>query len=368
MDGLITEICRMVKEFGTAPTLEEMPRRTLSDKGIAGPTSAHVIEEVHTPLNLAYMTYTTGSSAFQNIVGITYEELPARVKASENVFRMAGLEQGDKVLVTYPPLVNVFSGESFKKYGLDCSFLTRSSRDAFLAAFYEIKPKAVIGESSFIRASLEDARNMGVAEELPRGSVLLTAGTPLDLELIEVAERVIGAEVHDLYGCQEFGWLALDGVPLRDDIELMPVEGDTTNTVFEIAVGGLPTGDQFPVAENGHVCNRDGKIITYRRKRAYPEHEVVVRETQLSATVTLERAARSILRIKGRIVKLDPNVVTGASKTVLELVPDPIASKGQGKGFFVEGPEKTKLFDDLVRAQLDYQQNGKADPVWKKRS
>ena len=111
MDGMIAEICRMVKEFGTAPTLEEMPRRTLGDKGIAGPTSAHVIEEVHTPLNLAYMTYTTGSSAFQNIVGITYEELPARVKASENVFRMAGLERGDKVLVTYPPKYSVAAVE-----------------------------------------------------------------------------------------------------------------------------------------------------------------------------------------------------------------------------------------------------------------
>lgn len=366
MDGMIDEICRMVKEFGTAPTLEEMPRRTLSDKGIAGPTSAHVIEEVHTPLNLAYMTYTTGSSAFQNIVGITYEELPARVSASENVFRKAGLKAGDSVLVTYPPLVNVFSGEAFRKYGLDCSFLTRSSRDAFLAALYEIKPKAVIGESSFIRASLEDARNMGVADELPQGSVLLTAGTPLDLELMETAEKVIGASVHDLYGCQEFGWLALDGVPMRDDIELMPAEGDADR--YEMVVGGLPTGDQFPVAENGHVCNSEGKIITYRRQRAYPEYEVVVRETQLSSTVTLERAARSILRIKGRIVKLAPDVVTGAKRTVLELIPDPVASGSFKKGFRIEGPEKTQLFDDLVRAQIDYQQNGKADPVWKKRN
>lgn len=33
------------------PSLQEMPRRTLEDKGIAGPTAAHVIEEIHTPLN-----------------------------------------------------------------------------------------------------------------------------------------------------------------------------------------------------------------------------------------------------------------------------------------------------------------------------
>ncbi|MFQ9936695.1 MAG: hypothetical protein ACLRXQ_12685 [Phascolarctobacterium faecium] len=40
----------------------------MADKGIAGPTAAHVIEDVHTPLNLAYLTFTTGTSAFQNIV------------------------------------------------------------------------------------------------------------------------------------------------------------------------------------------------------------------------------------------------------------------------------------------------------------
>lgn len=72
-----------------------MPRKTLADKGIAGPTAAHTIEEVHTPLNLAYLT-TTGSSAFQNIVGITFAELPARVKASFTVLERAGLKNRDK--------------------------------------------------------------------------------------------------------------------------------------------------------------------------------------------------------------------------------------------------------------------------------
>ena len=198
-----------------------MPRKTLADKGIAGPTAAHTIEEVHTPLNLAYLTFTTGSSAFQNIVGITFAELPARVKASFTVLERAGFKAGDKVLVTYPPLVNVFSCEAFKKYGLQWKFLVRSSRDAFLAALYEFQPKAVVGESSFIRASLEDAKHMGVADELPKDIVLLTAGTPLDLELLPIAQEVLNAEVHDLYGCQEFGWLCMDGVPVRDDVELV---------------------------------------------------------------------------------------------------------------------------------------------------
>lgn len=131
MNSFLQEISQLVEDFGSAPKINEMPRRTLADKGIEGPTAAHVIEEVHTPLNLAYLTFTTGTSAFQNIVGVTYAELPARIKAAFTVLERAGLKKGDKVLVTYPPLVNVFAGQALKDYGLEWSFLVRSSRDAF---------------------------------------------------------------------------------------------------------------------------------------------------------------------------------------------------------------------------------------------
>ena len=367
MKGILAEIASMVKDFGSAPTLAEMPRKTLADKGIAGPTAAHTIEEVHTPLNFAYLTFTTGSSAFQNIVGITFAELPRRIQASFKVLERAGLKAGDKVLVTYPPLVNVFSGDAFKKYGLEWSFLVRSSRDAFLAALYEFQPKAVVGESSFIRASLEDAKHMGVVDELPKDLILLTAGTPLDLELLPVAKEVLNATVHDLYGCQEFGWLCMDGVPVRDDIELVKLPNNGGQDMFELVVGGLPMGDSFPVSDSGHICNKEGKIITYRRERTYPEYEVIVKATTLTSTVTLGRVARSILRIKGRVVKVSPDVITSAENTVLELRPDYV-SAGEQPGIIIEGPVKTQFFDDMVQAQLDYQQKAKADPTWTKRS
>lgn len=368
MKGMLAEISMMVKEFGSAPTFEEMPRITLEDKGIAGPTAAHNIQEVHTPLNLAYLTFTTGSSAFQNIVGITYAELPRRVKASITVLERAGLKPGDTVVVTYPPLVNVFSGQAFKQYGLNWHFLVRSSRDAFLAALYDYQPKAVVGESSFIRASLEDAKHMGVAEELPQNLIILTAGTPLDLELLPIAKDVLNAEVHDLYGCQEFGWLCMDGVPVRDDLELVKLPNEKGGQdMYEMVVGGLPTGDSFPVTESGHVCNRAGKIITYRRERSYPENEVIVRATTLSSATTIGRVARSILRIKGRVVKVSPNAVTNSDHTILELRPDYITA-GEQPGVVIEGPQKTQLFDDMVQAQLDYQQKAKADPTWTKRN
>lgn len=77
----VDELAYLAEEFSTAPALDEMERRTLADKATAGPTSAHVIEEVHTPLNFAYTTFTTGSTAFQNIVGVTWSELPERERS-----------------------------------------------------------------------------------------------------------------------------------------------------------------------------------------------------------------------------------------------------------------------------------------------
>lgn len=366
MKDLLQELSQLVEEFGSVPKLEDMPKKTLADKGIDGPTAAHTIEEVHTPLNLAYLTFTTGSSAFQNIVGVTHAEIPERIKASILALEKSGVKPGDKILFTYPPLVNVFSNQALKKYGVSWCFLKRSSRDAFLAALYDEQPNVIVGESSFLRVALEDAEHMGIAEKLPKEIKILTAGTPLDLELFPIAQEVLEAEVHDLYGCQEFGWLAVDGCLLRKDIELVPLATKKNQTMYELVVGGLPMGDSFPVSETGHVCNKEGKLITYRRERTYPEYEVVIKETTLSSSVTAQRVARTILRIKGRIVKVSPDLVIGAKKTVLELVPDTECKCSEEK-FQILGPEKTRLFDDLVQAQIEYQQNSKADPVWMKK-
>ncbi len=365
MKSTLQEISELVKIFGTAPTIETMPRRTLKDKWINGPTAAHVIEEIHTPLNFAYVTFTTGSSAFQNIVGVTYSELEAREEASIELLKRTGVHKGDKILVTYPPLVNVFSASALKKCELDISFLARSSRDAFLVALYKFKPKIIVGESSFIRIALEDAEKMGVVQDLPKKLIILAAGTTLDLDLLPIAKQLLQANVHDLYGCQEFGWICVDGVPVRNDVELLKVESKGANEYYEIIVGGLPTGDCFPVSENGHICNKKGKIITYGRERRYPESEVIVKATTLASKVTLERLTRSILRIKGRIVKVHPNVVVGADHTVLELRPDSISGLNV-EGTIIEG--KTKMFDDLAKAQVDYQGNNKVDSTWIKRS
>lgn len=365
MKDFFADLKDMVEELDTAPTIETMPQRTLRDKGIDGPTAAHVIEEIHTPLNLAYLTFTTGSSAFQNIVGVTHNELPEKEKAARIALEMSGIRPGQKMLVTYAPLVNVFTKKTLEDYGITWYFHRRSSRDAFLSALYQGQPDVILGESSFIRFALEDAQNLGIDKDLPQGKIILVAGTPLDIELLTVAEKY-GHTVHDLYGCQEFGWLTVDGAPVRDDICL--VKSPLGKDYREVVVGGLPMGDSFVVAESGHICNPQGKIITYRRERTHPEFEVIVKATPLTSAVSVERAARTILRIKGRVVKVAPDIKTSAEVTMLELIPGiKLPNTEEERPIALWGPEKTRLFDLLVQAQLDFQQTGKSDPVWTKR-
>jgi hypothetical protein len=368
VSDILRNLENMVEDFGTAPTLETVERRSLADKGIAGATAAHVIEEIHTPYNLAFVSFTTGSTAFQNIVGVTHAELPDRIDASVKAFSLAGVVQGSHALVTYAPLVNVFPVAALTRYGLTWNFPRRSSRDAFLLSLCLDKPNLVVGESSFIRASLADALSLGLASEIPREVIVFTAGTTLDLELLPLAE-LFGWLVHDIYGCQEFGWLTLDGIPLRDDISLIPSPRE--ETYRELVVGGLPMADSFPVSKSGHVCRVSGRpageIITYRRHRTHPEYEVYIAATTLNSAETAGRVARTILRIKGRIVKVRPDVCISASATVLELVPS-VAGHEQcpEAAAVITGPEKTRMFDLMVQAQLNLQQTSKTDPTWNK--
>ena len=329
----LKELEEYVNNADVSPTFDTMPKNTLKDKGIAGPTSAHVIEEIHTPFNIAYITTTTGTTAFQNITGVTLPEIPARIKASHKALALAGVKPGFHILLTYPPLVNVFPKQAFKDYGVSWSFLKSSSQDSLLLALCKDKPQVVMGESSFLRATLENAKKMGMAHLLPKDIIFIAAGTPLDSELAHVVSQVAPGKVCDLYGCQEFGWLTLEGIPLRDDITML--DGN-------LIVGGLPTGDSFPVI--------DGKIITPARKRG-SDIETTILQSTARGRDTVECLARTILRIKAKIVRVSPDLVLSADKTIVSVGGHVLT-------------EKTEMIDSLLQAQLDYQSSRKNDPTW----
>jgi hypothetical protein len=362
----LENLATVVEKFGSAPTIADMPRRSLADKGINGPTAAHIIEEVHCPYNLAYLTFTTGSSAFQNIVGVTFEELPGRRKATLRALEMANVPIGSRALVTYAPLVNVYSALALHEHGMTWSFLHRSSRDALIVALCRDKPDVLIGESGFLRVALEDVANLGLADSMPRNCIVLCSGTPLDLGIIPLAEKY-NWQIHDLYGCQEFGWITLDGCPLRDDISLVPSPlGDDYK---ELVLGGLPLADSFIIGAGGHECNHDGAILTYRRKRTHPEYEVLVTATKFSDPAIIDKTARSILRTKSRVVKVHPQIRCNAESTELQLVSSMAFAEHDAKpAATISGPKKTALFDCLVEAQIAFQRAGKTDPTWIKKS
>jgi len=345
----------------TAPTLEQMTEKTLLDKGINGATAAHVLETLHTPTNLEYVTFTTGSSAFQNIVGVVEEEIPERISAAKALFSQLKIAQDSHILFTYAPLVNVFSKQALVSCGMEWSFLAHSSRDDLMLSLLRDKPDVVIGESTFIRTTLDFIKKCKLLNELPADLIFICAGTPLDMELLEYQEQ-LNIYVHDLYGCQEFGWLYLDGVPLREDLSLLPT--NQQDEYVEVIVGGLPTGDSFPLVEDeGHYCNRNGKLLTYKRKRSYPELEVVVQATAHLDPGLVEKAARTILRIKSRIVRISPSIECDRQSTELLYV-ESGTQKVVGE---ISMTEKLGLFESLVKAQHRYQTSSKSDPTWIKK-
>ncbi len=340
------------------PTIEKMPKRTLKDKGIYGPTSAHVIEEIHTPLNYEYLTTTTGTSAFQNLVGVVKQEIPDRIKASHRAFELAGIYEKSKILITYAPLVNVFTREALDTYEIEWEFLIKSSRDALMLAICKGGFDAIVGESEFIKSTIKDAKKFGLIKYFPEKMKIITAGTALDLELLEELKELKGYAVHDLYGTQEFGWITIDGIELRDDIEVISDENKTSG---DLIVGGLPTGDRFLIDQNGHICNRNGKIITYSKKRSELEYECIIKSTKLKNKITIARVAKSILRYKAKIVRTSKDIVLDAFETKVSL-----RYYDDSKEIFFK--KKPLLLEALIEAQLVYQSQGKKDPVWTKRS
>lgn len=362
----------MVKQIDTEPTLSQMPTKTLIDKGINGPTSAHTIEQIHTPLNLAYVTFSTGSTAFQNIIGVTWQELPNRVLAGRKALQLSGLQNTNKLLITYPPLVNVFGLEAFKKEGIEHDFLYRSNRDACLLALCQQPYNAILGESSFLRATLEQAIKLELTPYLPKSLVILAAGSPLDLELLTLTEK-LGYKVYDLYGNQEFGWLTINGLSLRDDLSLVPAFNQ--QGFVEVIVGGLPTGDSFPIPkENSHLLSVPKQLntitlATYKRVRSETEYEVIVTATKYKTKEILERTAKTILRIKGRIVKISDNLKLNSDSTELLLLPSSILSKPYLSiaPIVIAGEQKTELFDNLLEAQAIFQSHAKSDATWLKK-
>ena len=156
----------------------------------------------------------------------------------------------------------------------------------------------------------------------------------------------------------------LDGIPLREDISLVPAPqgGDWREAI----VGGLPTGDSFPVAAGGHLCNPQGKIQTWKRQRTTPEYDMVVMATTARHREIVERTARTILRIKGRVCHVSTQLITEATATHIRLWPKAVPGECTAGVAPIDiiGPQATAQFDALLQSQRDLQRQAKNDPAW----
>ncbi len=343
-------------DYPLGPTFEEMPRLDLQSKYQDGPTSAHFVEEMHTPNILAFTTFTTGSSALPNPVGVTHEELPTRQEAARRVLEFCGVPEEARLIVCYPPLVSLFTPEVLREWRLSPEFLRRPNRDQLLEALLQPEPLWLVGESSFLRVTLATVSKLGLNDRLPRQLALLAAGTPLDPDLSAEAEA-IGARLHDLYGCQEFGWLAVDGIPVRDDLTLVPVSPDK-KARLTLLVGGLPAGDSF--LRGRHPLNKEGIIVSPSCQRLNGLWETRILAANARDRLTLYWLVRSILRLKAKLVRVDPRVALEHSVTEL------VVTNGEpGVEYILKGPEQTRLFDELLAAQIRYQSRGKYSQSWK---
>ena len=347
--------------FDTEATLAEMDRLSLENKGINGPVAVHKIEEIQTPDNFAFATFSTGTTALQNLIGVTHREIQDRCNASKRLFELSGINRGDSILFTYPPLVNLFPYKAIMDSGIKIQFLKRSSKTSLLSFLSSCNADCIIGESAFLCSAMRDADSLAMKDLFK--CKIIAAGTPLSADLAEECEKR-GIELHDAYGCQEFGWLALDGIEVRNDISFMPV--NSSGSLCEIIAGGLPTGDVMPVIDGGHFLSKKSKMATYRRKRSENESIVIIKESNVNSADTLSRTAKAVVRIKGKIISIASDVKVKSERTVLEikkLCGDVISSDN---AFLISSKEKTALFDSILNAQLDYQGNHKFNELWNK--
>lgn len=368
---IVEELAELVDAYGMGPSLEEMERNTLSDKWIDGATAAHRIEEIHTPLNIAYLTTSTGTSAFQNIIGVSYSELPDRIKATLKMLKMLGIKENARVLISYPPLVNVLYYEALRNMNITVLFPKRPSRDALLAALCKERPDAVFGEASFLLTAFRDARKMGITGYLPENLLVVCAGTPFLPEILNETEKLSGASLHDMYGCQEYGPLCLDGVPLREDLAFLPIETPRTNRNtqktggkdirYHVLVGGLPIGDIVQMGE--HILNSHGTIMTNKITRAEEEPLCEVVATTSYDRDIVRKTCRSILRLKGHVIKIGKQMATHAECTEIAVtIPE------SGETFLLKGEKETRMWDSLMEAQKQLLVTAKNDPVWNKKT
>jgi acyl-coenzyme A synthetase/AMP-(fatty) acid ligase len=226
--------------------------------------AAPIIAEDH----LAALVFTSGSTGRPRA-----HEKPWRALAmSARYCRLRLGERALNVVATVPQQ---------HMYGLETSIFTLLSGDWALHdgnAFYpdEIiaalesvpSPKLLITAPYHLRHLLLST------SALPRVDVVLSATAPLSVDLAAEAERRLGAEVHEIYGCTEAGSMATRRTALDEIWTPYPklefsVSDGATSVRADHLVGTIPVGDRIELRADGRftLLGRDADMVKVGGRR-----------------------------------------------------------------------------------------------------
>jgi acyl-coenzyme A synthetase/AMP-(fatty) acid ligase len=218
--------------------------------------------------HLAALVFTSGSTGKPKA-----HEKPWRALAMSARFcRLRLGEQPVNVVVTVPPQ---------HMYGLETSIFTLLAGDWALHdgnAFYpdEIAAalRALPGPRLLITAPYHLRHLLASNVDLPPVDLVLSATAPLSAELAGEAERRLGAQVFEIYGCTEAGSMATRRTA-REEIwtpypELVFSVNDGATSVHAAHLSGeIPVGDRVEIAPDGRfvLLGRDADMIKIGGRR-----------------------------------------------------------------------------------------------------
>lgn len=218
--------------------------------------------------HLAALVFTSGSTGRPRA-----HEKPWRALAmSARCCRLRLGERPVNVVVTVPPQ---------HMYGLETSIFTLLAGDWALHdgnAFYpdEIIAglNAVPAPKLLITAPYHLRHLLSSKSELPRVDLVLSATAPLSAELAAEAERRLGAEVHEIYGCTEAGSMATRRTAHEDiwlpypGLEFSVTDGATSVRATHLT-GTIPVGDRIDLRADGRftLLGRDADMIKIGGRR-----------------------------------------------------------------------------------------------------